>query len=31
MFAIKNVYANRNQVANTTYDIILFRGDIMLR
>jgi hypothetical protein len=31
MFAIEIANANGNQLAIATYDIILFRGDIMLR
>jgi hypothetical protein len=31
MFAIKIADANRNQLAIATYDIMLLRGDIMLR
>jgi hypothetical protein len=31
MFDIKNADANRNQLAIVTYDIMLLRGDIMMR
>jgi len=31
MFAIKIADVDRNQLTIATYDIMLFRGDIMLR